>query len=67
MNLEQMFLNPERLWWLLLIPVLVALYVVLSRRKNRSGMRFTNTGVLGAVVPPRPSGTYLTRVSKNRA
>ena len=46
-----MFLNPERLWWLLLIPVLVALYVVLSRRKNRSGMRFTNTGVLGAVVP----------------
>lgn len=51
MNLEQMFLNPERLWWLLLIPVLVALYVVLSRRKNRSGMRFTNTGVLGAVVP----------------
>lgn len=46
-----MFLNPERLWWLLLVPVLVALYVFLSRRKNRSGMRFTNTAVLGAVVP----------------
>ena len=51
MNLEQMFLNPERLWWLLLIPVLVAIYIYLTRRKNRSGMRFTNTAVLGAVVP----------------
>ena len=51
MNLEQMFLNPERLWWLLLVPLLVAAYIYLSRRKNRSGMRFTNTGVLGAVVP----------------
>lgn len=51
MNLEQMFLNPERLWWLLLIPVLVAAYIYLGRRKNRSGMRFTNTSVLGAVVP----------------
>jgi len=50
-NLEQMFLNPERLWWLLLVPVLVGLYIFLSRRKNRSGMRFTNTAVLGAVVP----------------
>ncbi len=51
MNIEQMFLNPERLWWLLLIPLLVAAYIYLTRRKNRSGMRFTNTGVLGAVVP----------------
>ena len=46
-----MFLNPERLWWLLLIPVLVAVYIYLSRRKNRTGMRFTNTSILGAVVP----------------
>ncbi len=51
MNLEQMFLNPDRLWWLLLIPLLVAIYIYLTRRKNRSGMRFTNTAVLGAVVP----------------
>jgi len=50
-NVEQMFLNPERLWWLLLIPLLTAGYIFLSRRKNRSGMRFTNTAVLGAVVP----------------
>ena len=46
-----MFLNPERLWWLLLIPLLVAAYIYLTRRKNRSGMRFTNTAILGAVVP----------------
>lgn len=51
MNFEQMFLNPERLWWLLLIPVLIGVYVFLSRMKNRTGMRFTNTSVLGAVVP----------------
>ena len=51
MNLEQMFLNPERLWWLLLVPLLVAAYIYLTRRKNRSGMRFTNTSILGAVVP----------------
>ncbi|WP_040161088.1 VWA domain-containing protein [Nigerium massiliense] len=47
----QHFLNPERLWWWLLIPAFVALYLWASRRKNRSGMRFTNTAVLNAVVP----------------
>ncbi|MFT3861252.1 VWA domain-containing protein [Micropruina sp.] len=46
-----MFLNPERLWWLVLVPLLVAAYIYLTRRKNRSGMRFTNTAILGAVVP----------------
>ncbi len=51
MNLDAMFLDPQRLWTLLIIPVLVAVYIWLTRRKNRTGMRFTNTGVLGAVVP----------------
>lgn len=51
MNLATSFLNPERLLLLLLVPLLVALYIILIRRKNRSGMRFTNTGVLGVVVP----------------
>lgn len=51
MNFDASFLNPERLWVLLIIPVLVILYIWLVRRKNRAGMRFTNTGVLGAVVP----------------
>lgn len=45
------FLNPDRLWMLLLVPVLVAIYVYALRRKNRTGMRFTNTSVLGKVVP----------------
>lgn len=44
------FLAPERLWTLLVIPVLVLLYLWAMRRKNRSGMRFTNTSVLGRVV-----------------
>ncbi|MFZ1412870.1 MAG: VWA domain-containing protein [Micropruina sp.] len=51
MNLDASFLNPERLLLLVLVPLLVVLYLFLIRRKNRSGMRFTNTGVLGAVVP----------------
>ena len=51
MNLDAMFLDPGRLWTLLVVPLLLALYIWLTRRKNRAGMRFTNTGVLGAVVP----------------
>lgn len=51
MNLGDLFLNPERLWWWVLIPLLVALYVWITRRKKRTGMRYTNTAVLGAVIP----------------
>jgi len=49
-NLSEMFLQPERLWVLLVVPVLVALYIWATLRKKRSGMRFTNTAVLGRVV-----------------
>jgi Ca-activated chloride channel family protein len=45
------FLNPDRLLILLVIPLLVAAYVFASRRKNRRGMRFTNTSMLDVVVP----------------
>lgn len=45
------FYEPSRLLWLLAVPVLIALYIWASRRRNRRGMRFTNTGMLGAVVP----------------
>lgn len=48
---EMSFLQPERLWMLLVVPVLVAAYVWATRRRNRNGMRFTNTAVLGRVVP----------------
>lgn len=53
MNVNEMFLNPERLWFLLIIPVLIALYVWVLRHKRPVGMRFTNTAVLAAVVPHR--------------
>lgn len=51
MNLDDVFLNPERLWWWIVVPVLVALYIWIMRRKRRTGMRYTNTAVLGAVIP----------------
>lgn len=44
------FSEPSRLIWLLAVPVLIALYVWGTRRRNKRGMRFTNTGMLGAVV-----------------
>lgn len=45
------FLSPGRLFILLVIPLLVLAYIFASRRKNRRGMRFTNTSMLAAVVP----------------
>jgi Ca-activated chloride channel homolog len=44
------FISPERLWILLLIPVLIALYVVILKRKSRMGMRYPNTAILGQVA-----------------
>jgi len=49
--LQLAFLSPERLLILLIIPVLVLGYIFASRRKNRRGMRFTNTSMLDVVVP----------------
>ena len=45
------FLSPGRLWALLLVPLLVVFYLWAMRRRNRTGMRFTNTSVLARVVP----------------
>ncbi len=45
------FLDPERLWVLLVVPLLVAGYIYLVLRKKKSGMRFTNTAILSRVVP----------------
>ncbi|HZA04356.1 MAG TPA: VWA domain-containing protein [Propionibacteriaceae bacterium] len=45
------FISPERLFILLVIPLLVAAYIFAMRRKNRRGMRFTNTSMLDVVVP----------------
>jgi Ca-activated chloride channel family protein len=48
---ELTFLNPERLWVLLIVPVLVAAYVVAVLAKKKTGMRYTNTTILSQVVP----------------
>ena len=45
------FLAPERLWILIVVPLLIAGYVYLVLRKKKTGMRFTNTAVLARVVP----------------
>jgi Ca-activated chloride channel homolog len=48
---ELAFLSPDRLLILLVIPLLVAAYIFAILRKNRRGMRFTNTSMLDVVVP----------------
>ncbi|GAB3912612.1 hypothetical protein GCM10011575_45700 [Microlunatus endophyticus] len=45
------FAVPGRLLLWLAIPVLVAAYIVLTRFRNRRGMRFTNTSMLDVVMP----------------
>jgi Ca-activated chloride channel family protein len=45
------FFNPDRLWALLALPILIALYIVALHFSRRRGIRYTNTGVLGAVIP----------------
>ena len=49
------FLEPDRLWFLLLIPALVVLYVVLQRRRGQYAVRFTNLSLLDTVAPRRVS------------
>ena len=44
-------MNPGRLLILIAIPLLIAAYIFATRRKNRRGMRFTNTSMLDVVVP----------------
>jgi len=45
------FESPQRLWFLLIIPLLIAAYIIIVRRKTRQGMRYTDTTVLGEVLP----------------
>jgi Ca-activated chloride channel family protein len=47
------FLEPERLWLLLLVPVLVVLYVLLQLRRSHYAVRFTNLALIDTVVPRR--------------
>ena len=45
------FFAPVRLWALLVLPLLIALYIIGLHFSKRSGIRYTNTGVLAAVLP----------------
>ena len=45
------FSHPGRLWALLIIPALVIAYLVIMRFARNRGIRYTNTGIVGAVVP----------------
>ena len=47
------FLEPARLWLLVLVPLLVGLYVLLQYRKSSYAVRFTNMALLDTVVPRR--------------
>ena len=48
------FLSPARLWFLLLIPVVIAAYVFLQHRRSQYALRFTNIALLDRVAPRRP-------------
>ena len=48
------FLSPGRLWLLLAVAALVAVYVVAQRRRSAYAVRFTNLALLDKVAPRRP-------------
>ena len=48
------FAEPVRLWFLLGVVALAAIYVVLQRRRQQYAVRFTNLALLDAVAPRRP-------------
>ncbi|WP_159943461.1 MULTISPECIES: VWA domain-containing protein [unclassified Nocardiopsis] len=48
------FLEPQRLWWLLLVVLLVGAYVFAQTRRREYTVRFTNLALLDQVVPHRP-------------
>lgn len=45
------FFNADRLWALVILPVLILVYLILLQLKRNRGMRYTQTGIVGAVLP----------------
>jgi Ca-activated chloride channel family protein len=48
------FLAPGRLWLLLVVPALVAVYVLQQRRRRQQAVRFSNLALLRSIAPPKP-------------
>jgi Ca-activated chloride channel homolog len=48
------FLSPGRLWLLLAVAALVAVYLLAQRRRTAYAVRFTNLALLDRVAPKRP-------------
>ncbi len=48
------FLSPGRLWLLLAVAALVAVYLLAQRRRSAYAVRFTNLALLDKVAPRRP-------------
>lgn len=44
------FAHPMRLFWLLLIPAGIALYVIARKLRKNNAMRYTNTAIMGRVM-----------------
>ncbi|MGH8976262.1 MAG: BatA domain-containing protein, partial [Acidimicrobiia bacterium] len=47
-------LEPSRLWLLLLVAGLAALYLWLGRRRRHRAVRYSNLSLLATVAPRRP-------------
>jgi Ca-activated chloride channel homolog len=48
------FLSPNRLWLLLAVAALVAVYLLMQRRRTAYAVRFTNLALLDSLAPRRP-------------
>src|SRR3954451_25258311 len=48
------YLEPERLWFLVGVVALAAIYVAVQRTRQQYAVRFTNVALLDSVAPKRP-------------
>jgi Ca-activated chloride channel family protein len=54
MLLALTFLSRSRLWFLLLVAALIAVYVMMQLRRKEYAVRFTNLALLDSIAPKRP-------------
>ena len=48
------FISPGRLWWLVAVGALLAVYVAMQFKRSSYAVRFTNLDLLDKVAPKRP-------------